>query len=193
MQRGHEVRLVSIRCYGASEQLLRQLKIPKEKSSGSYEVKCMISAFNPTSKEAHIYAEFERVKSNLLERALERHGATGIGIDSFTLQDYLTGSGNALRFVLTKSAEPGFQLIERGHPSVVPAPVPDPSRSAALDSFSLDAVKALEQAINQVEERAQKLEEDVEFKDEELRRSNEAKQAMVRAIDVPSLFVLTLQ
>jgi len=178
MQRGYDVRLVSIRCYGASENMLRHFRIPKEKSNGSYEVKCMISAFNETSKEAHIYAEFERVKFNLLERALERHGATGIGIESFTLQDYLTGSGNALRFVLTKADQPGFRLIERGRPSVSPAP----ARSAELDSFSVEIVKALEQTVNQVEERAQKLEEEIDSKDNELRLSKDANRAMVRRV-----------
>jgi len=171
MQRPQDVRLVSIRCYGASEQMLLNFKIPKEKSRGSYEVKCMISAFNPTSTEAHIYAEFERVKSNLLERALERHGATGIGIESFTLQDYLTGSGNALRFVLTKATETGFQLIENGRPSIAPAPATDPT--PLQDTFPLEVFKALEQTVDKIEERAQKLEDELNSKDDELRLSNE--------------------
>ena len=176
-----KVRLASVHCYNASADMLLNLTIPKERCGGSYEVKCMISAFNPTSKEAHIYAEFERVRSNLLERALERHGATGIRIESFSLQDYLNGSGHALRFVQTKSADPGFYLIEKGSPYVSPAPATSINSilSAGPDPMPLEAVKSLEQSVDRAEERAQMLEDQLKLKEDE-------KQAMVRSFQFSS-------
>jgi len=173
------VRRASIECYNASENMLINFTIPRERSGGKYTVKCMVSAFDQASGHAFIYAEFERVKTHLLMRALERHGATGIRVDSFTLQDYLTGAGDALRFVLDKAIVPGFRLIEIGSPSIAPAPTADPASSFELGSYSLEVVKALEQAVDAGEERAQKLEEELSLKDDELRRSNEEKQTLV--------------
>ena len=141
----------------------------------------MISAFNPTSKEAHIYAEFERVKSNLLERALGRHGALGIKIESFSFRDYLIGSGNALSYVRTKATDPGFYLIEKGSPSAAPAPATSINSiiSAGPDPMPLEAVKALEKSVNNAEERAQMLEERAHMLEEELKSTDIEKEIMV--------------
>ena len=179
------VSLASIHCYNASEDMLLNLTIPKERCGGSYEVECMISAFNPTSKEAHIYAEFERVKSTLLGRALEMHGATGIRIESFSLQDYLIGSGHALRFVQTKATDSGFCLIEKGRPSAAPTPATSINSiiSAGPDPMPLEAVKALEKSVDRAEERAQMLEEELKSKEDE-------KQAMVRKFQLSSSILL---
>ncbi len=166
--------------------MLHNFKIPKERLGGTYEIKCMISAVNPTTGEAHIYGEFERVKQTVLERALARHGATSIGIDPLTLQDHRT-SGSALKFVETKASEPGFQRIGKGTPSVIPVSIGEAFSGA--DPFPVDTIKSLEQQLDRVEERAQNLEEELDLKKEGLRLSNDANLELVSS----SLFLHRLK
>lgn len=151
------VRLVSMHCYNASEDMLLNFDIPKERSGGRYNVKCMISAFNPSSSEAFMYAEFDRVKKNRVDWALQKFGATQIQIDSYSLADYVSGAANALKFVQKKAGESGFRLIERGCPSVHASAT---NATSSAESFPLEGVKVLEQAADEADDRAHKLEED---------------------------------
>lgn len=112
-----QIRLCVIQCFNATVKMLTDFQIPKERTNGIYQVRCMISAFNTTSKESWIYAEFERMKQTVMIRALERYGATQITLVSFSSWDYATGSSNGLQSVLSKAKEPGFQLIQQSMPS----------------------------------------------------------------------------
>lgn len=173
------VRLVSMHCYNASEDMLLNFDIPKERSGGRYNVKCMISAFNPSSSEAFMYAEFDRVKKNRVDWALQKFGATQIQIDSYSLADYVNGAANALKFVQKKAGESGFRLIERGCPSVHASAT---NATSSAESFRLEGVKVLEQAVDEADDRAQKLEEELAVKESALSASNDEKKAMVRCL-----------
>jgi len=179
------VRLVSIHCYNASEDMLLNFTIPRERTGGIYNVKCMISAFNPLSSEAFVYAEFDRVKKIQLDRALQRFGATQIQIDSYSLGDYVSGTANALRFVQKKASESGFHLIERGCPSPY-ASAMNATPSAVSESFPMERVKVLEQAVDEADDRAQKLEEEniclgseVEALQDKIRKIQEESEAKI--------------
>jgi hypothetical protein len=173
------VRLVSMHCYNASEDMLLNFDIPKERSGGRYNVKCMISAFNPSSSEAFMYAEFDRVKKNRVDWALQKFGATQIQIDSYSLADYVNGAANALKFVQKKAGESGFRLIERGCPSVHASAT---NAASSAESFRLEGVKVLEQAVDEADDRAQKLEEELAVKESALSASNDEKKAMVSCL-----------
>ena len=145
-----KIRVCAIHCAQATEATLSSLVIPKERSDGAYDVKCMISVLHLETREAHIYAEFERVKEPLLRRALEESGASDITITSFSLSDYVSGAGVALKAVRDKAGGPAFQLFERGVPSqyVQPSNIAQP----IVDGWMpVDYVKELEAITNEAD------------------------------------------
>ena len=114
----------------------------------------MISAFNLQSKQAFIYAEFGRVKQNLLERALEAAGATSVRVDTFSPQDFISGARKALDSVREKGHQHGYLLIERGEPalSVQTANVSQQSDDIGIP---VDYVKELEVSVGEAEDKIQ--------------------------------------
>lgn len=109
-----KVRLCHIQCFNATAEMVSDLSIPRERSGGVYEIKCIISAFNPESTEARIFCQVERIKQGVLERAIEAYGARGVMITSFSPVDYATSAAVALQSVLAKCSTPGFQSFRRG-------------------------------------------------------------------------------
>ena len=143
----------------ATEDMLLNLSIPKERLSGEYAVHCMISAFNEESKEALIYAEFDPVRPRILERAMERYGADQIVITSFSLQDYAEDAANGLRHVEGKSTAPGFRRVQRGAPSAYVR------RTARLDDTTrMEIVKGLDRSLEEADEKGQTLEDELQNK-----------------------------
>ena len=112
------IRLCVVQCFNASEKMLTEFKIPKERLGCLYyKVKCMISAFNEISGECMIYLEFERTRQNIVLRALQACGATQITLISFSCWDYATGGSSGLKAVLDKANEAGFRLVRQSMPS----------------------------------------------------------------------------
>lgn len=121
--------------------MLSGLVIKRERSDGFYKVKFMASAFNATTREAFIYAEFDRVREPVLTRAIENYGAKQIQLVSYTLSDYITGAANGLKFVKEQAVKDGFTLIERGASTLrskISALVQNPCH---LSSVEFDVVK----------------------------------------------------
>ena len=85
-----------------------------------YQIRCMISAFQPTDKEAYIYAEFDQIREDLLKKNLELVGMTQIHLVSFSRSNTSLNAKQALGHVLSKSKKPGFKKLERGNTKVVP-------------------------------------------------------------------------
>ena len=110
-----------IHCYNASEKILMNMKLRKDSIDHcEYQIRCMISAFQPTDKEAYIYAEFDQIREDLLKKNLELVGMTQIHLVSFSRSNTSLNAKQALGHVLSKSKKPGFKKLERGNTKVVP-------------------------------------------------------------------------
>ena len=120
-----KLRRCFIHCYRASKSLLEELVV--QSSNGKvYEIKCAMSAFHMINKEAYIYLEIEKISETLLKANIERTGARGV--DVVTFSSYASGmesmfekeSAAALFSVHSYSKKHGFVLVERGVASVQP-------------------------------------------------------------------------
>ena len=120
----------------------------------------MISAFNERSREAWIFAQFERLKENVLEKAFEGCGATQIKITSFSTLDYAKAASAGLNTVIEKSRCPGFKLISRGTPSQY---IQD-ARPSSDDNVPSEVAKMLDTDMKEAEEQASKLEMELSTK-----------------------------
>ena len=107
--------------------------------------------------EAWVYVEFsDPVRQNLVERALERLGATQFRVDSFSYDDYAEAATKGLKTVEDKARCPGFKLIERGSPS------PYVRRSVGTESTVPMAVtKDMQRSLEESDEKVLALEEEV--------------------------------
>ena len=142
-----KIRVCAIHCFLATDETLSTFTIPKERSTGAYEVKCMIGALNLETKEAYMYAEFERVNETLLRQALEASGANDITI---TALDFFSRAGVALKDVREMAQGPAFQLFERGTPSQYVQS--SNSLQPIVDGrVSVDYVKKLEEVTNEAD------------------------------------------
>ena len=151
------IRLCSIKCTRATEDMLLNLSIPKDRLGGEYAVHCMVTAFNQETTEALIYAEFDPVNPNLLVRAMERYGATEIEVASFSFHDYADAASGWLRRVEAKSTEVGFQIVQRGSPS------PYVRRSTQIDDTTrMEIVKGLNRSLEEADEKGQTLEDELQ-------------------------------
>ena len=72
------------------------------------------AAFNNTTKEARIYAEFERIEQRVLENHLAGLGAASIVIDAFSSSEWETESAAAYESVIQCGGSPGFSLLRHG-------------------------------------------------------------------------------
>jgi len=114
-------------CYSAEYNLLQNLQIPKS-GGGEYEIRCMISAYNAESKEARCYLELvEKVREKKLEDSMTAMGAKLAGSPTtFSAKQagqkssYDDECAASLFSVHQDSRRPGWELVERGTPSVEP-------------------------------------------------------------------------
>jgi hypothetical protein len=155
-----QVRVCHIQCFNANEEALTNFTVLKERSGGAYSVKCMISAFNEGSKEAWIYAQFERIKETVLRKALEGYGFSQVDITLFSPLDYATSASNSLQCVLSKGNSPGFKIIRCGAPSQYTG---DNSSSNA-DTVPTEIAKMLDQDRKEAEDLVSQLEESLKSK-----------------------------
>ena len=75
----------------------------------------MTSAYNIQTKEARIYAEFERVDEKIIEDNMQTMGVGSVVIDSFSSGDWESSSVTALRSVVECGAKSGFILLRHGN------------------------------------------------------------------------------
>ena len=160
-----QVRLCYIQCFRASELLLTQMIIPKERSGGQYKIKCMISAFNDQTQEAWIYMEIEQIRITLLEKAMVYQGFTSVLVDSFSCKDYATAASKGYKTVKKKSSQPGFRLITRGSPSSYVLQTADAVQNTEDNGIPLDVIKDMQVAIETADERIQSLEDELSLKE----------------------------
>ena len=73
------------------------------------------AAYNIQTKEARIYAEFERVGEKVIEDNMKNMGAGSIVIDSFSSEDWERSSEIAFRSVVECGEKAGFTLIRHGN------------------------------------------------------------------------------
>jgi hypothetical protein len=149
-----QVRVCHIQCFNANEEMLTNFTALKERSGGAYSVKCMISAFNEESKEAWIYAQFDRIKETVLKKALDGYGARQVDIISFSPLDYATAASKSLHSVMSKGSNPGFKLIRCGTPSQYI----QNNSSSSPDTIPSDIAKLLDQDRKEAEELVSQLE-----------------------------------
>ena len=155
-----QIRVCHIQCFNASEEMLTNFTVLKERSGGSYSVKCMISAFNEESKEAWIYAQFERIKETVLRKALEAYGVRQVDITSFSPLDYATSASNSLHCVMSKGDSPGFKLIRVGtHPQYI-----QNTTGSSSGNIPTEIAKILDQDRKEAEELVSQLEESLKLK-----------------------------
>ena len=74
----------------------------------------MTAAYNGHTKEARIYAEFERVGENVIEDNMHTLGARTIVIDSFSSGDWENASKIAFTSVVQCGSKNGFSLFKHG-------------------------------------------------------------------------------
>ena len=120
-----KLRRCFIHCYRASKSLLEELVV--QSSNGKvYEIKCAMSAFHMINKEAYIYLEIEKISETLLKANIERTGARGVDVVTFSSNAsgmesmFEKESAAALFSVHSYSKKHGFVLVERGVASVQP-------------------------------------------------------------------------
>jgi vacuolar-type H+-ATPase subunit I/STV1 len=95
-----------------------------KKGDGVYNIKCSISAYNTTTREAWIYLEIDKITKNKLQSSIESTGAKGVDIIPFSSN--MLGqrktideeSASALKSVYDFSNKHGWILVTRGTPSV---------------------------------------------------------------------------
>ena len=75
----------------------------------------MLAAYNVETKEARIYAEFDRIDEKLVEEHLHNMGAGSVIIDTFSKEDWESASEIAMNSVLECSSKPGFSLFRQGN------------------------------------------------------------------------------
>jgi hypothetical protein len=80
-----------------------------------YEVHHVTAAYNIQTKEARIYAEFERVSEKVIEDNMKNMGAGSVVIDSFSSGDWERSSEIAFRSVVECGEKAGFTLIRHGN------------------------------------------------------------------------------
>ena len=71
----------------------------------------MLAAYNCQTKDARIYAEFDRVYEKTIEEHMNHMGAGSVIIDSFPKEDWENASEIALNGVLECSSKPGFSIF----------------------------------------------------------------------------------
>ena len=110
----------------------------------------MISAFNTISNEAYVYLEIEKVKQSVLQASIDRTGATGVIIDTFSRHEQgkratiNAESAAALFLVHSYARKHGFTLIEQGVASVQPRemqPANGGEQASITSEDSYDIVK----------------------------------------------------
>jgi hypothetical protein len=74
----------------------------------------MTAAYNEQTKDARIYAEFERVGENVVEDNMHTFGAGTVFIDSFSSDDWENESKIAFTNVVECGAKTGFSLFKHG-------------------------------------------------------------------------------
>jgi hypothetical protein len=74
----------------------------------------MTAAYNAQTKEARIYAEFERVGENVIEDNMQALGAVSALIDSFSSDDWENASKIAFTSVVECGTKTGFSLFKHG-------------------------------------------------------------------------------
>ena len=74
----------------------------------------MAAAYNTETKDARIYAEFERVSKRVIDHQLQTMGAGSVVIDSFSSRDWKMASEAAFNSVIECGAKPGYSFQERG-------------------------------------------------------------------------------
>jgi hypothetical protein len=74
----------------------------------------MTAAYNVQTKEARIYAEFERVGENVIEDNMYTLRAAGVRIDSFSSNEYVNESIAAFTSIVECGAKTGFSLFKHG-------------------------------------------------------------------------------
>ncbi len=72
------------------------------------------AAYNSRTKEARIYAEFERIEQRVFENQLVGLGAVSILIDAFSSSNWEAESSAALKSVIQCGGNPGFSLLRNG-------------------------------------------------------------------------------
>jgi hypothetical protein len=75
-----------------------------------YEVHHVTAAYNIQTKEARIYAEFERVSEKVIEDNMKNMGAGSVVIDSFSSEDWERSSEIAFRSVVECGKRQGLLL-----------------------------------------------------------------------------------
>lgn len=155
-----QIRVCHIQCFNASEEMLTNFTVPKERSGGAYSVKCLISAFNEESKEAWIHAQFERMRETVLKKALDGYGASQVDITSFSPLDYATSASNSLNCVISRGNYPGFKLIRCGAPSQYTQDI----SSTSSDAVPAEIAKMLDQDRKEAEDQVSQLEESLRSK-----------------------------
>jgi hypothetical protein len=114
----NQLRVCCIQCFKATEDMLSNLVIQKDRIGGFYEVKCMMSAFNRITGEAWIYAQLGRIRQSVLEKVLQEYGASQIIITTPSKHDFVVFASGCLKSVVSKSKTHGFELIRRGTPAL---------------------------------------------------------------------------
>jgi len=100
----------------------------------TFQIEFMQAAYNVQTKEARIYAEFERVREDVISDNLQRMGAASIVIDSFSSIGWDFASQAAIKCVVECGETPGFTLFKQGN-----EPIPGAAgRSAAAGNTSGD-------------------------------------------------------
>lgn len=80
-----------------------------------YNVHNVTAAYNVHTKEARIYAEFDRVSKKVIEDNMEKMGAGSIIIDSFSSEGWENAAETAFRSVVECGVRAGFTLIRHGN------------------------------------------------------------------------------
>lgn len=80
-----------------------------------YNVHNVTAAYNVHTKEARIYAEFDRVSEKVIEDNMEKMGAGSIIIDSFSSGGWENAAETAFRSVVECGGSAGFTLIRHGN------------------------------------------------------------------------------
>lgn len=78
-----------------------------------YAIHRLVAAYSSHTKEARVYAEFDRTHEKIVEEHMHNMGAGSVIIDSFPREDWENASEIALNSVLECGSRPGFLLIRQ--------------------------------------------------------------------------------
>jgi hypothetical protein len=93
------------------EQFVHKKSVQGVSDGRVHSVKRVVCAYNADTKDARIYLEIERIPEEVLISCMNEMGITSVNVDSFSYDDWRSGSANALASVCRSAEVSGFQLV----------------------------------------------------------------------------------